>query len=182
MTRATRSCAFCRAAFATRRAAQKYCSHLCAQRHVQGSKAPRFTENIIPEPNSGCWIWIGHLYGTGYGSISEHGRQRAAHRYSYERHVGPIPDGLHVLHKCDVRACVNPEHLYLGTSRENARDRVERGSHARGQASSRAKLADQQIVAIRSMEAPHSAIARMFGVSRQQVTKIKARKAWAHVP
>lgn len=69
---------------------------------------------------SGCWLW---LKGKGYG---QH-KGKPAHRYSYELHHGPIPQGLMICHKCDVKACVNPHHLYAGTALDNARDNSTRG-------------------------------------------------------
>lgn len=91
----------------------------------------------IPEPNSGCWLWIGTLRsnanGLSYGRLVVNSRTDgsrksvAAHRYSYETHVGAIPVGMNVLHRCDNPSCVNPEHLHLGTQRENMIDCFARG-------------------------------------------------------
>ena len=77
----------------------------------------------------GCWIWIGCITWNGYGVISVNNRQIMTHRASWLCHVGPIPDGLFVLHKCDVRNCVNPDHLFIGTKRDNALDMVAKGRH-----------------------------------------------------
>jgi hypothetical protein len=81
----------------------------------------RFVRRTIPEPNSGCWLWLGASNGK-YGTMrGDDGRQILAHRYSYTRFV--CDPGLHiVLHKCDVTLCVNPAHLRAGTFSENARD------------------------------------------------------------
>ena len=74
----------------------------------------------------GCWIW--HASGSnGYGSLAIAGYHHPAHRLSYVYHVGPIPAGLFVLHACDVRACVRPSHLRVGTAKDNADDRTDRG-------------------------------------------------------
>ena len=85
---------------------------------------------IVPEPNSGCWLWAGCHDPDGYGRWGYRG-QCQAHRAVYVHHVGAIPEGLHALHKCDTPACVNPDHLYLGTSKENQRDVSLRNRHGR---------------------------------------------------
>lgn len=82
---------------------------------------------------SGCWLWAGSLVpGHGYGSFNFKGSEQGAHRASYILHRGVIPEGLFVLHKCDVKHCVNPEHLFLGTLRDNAEDRNRKGRQAKG--------------------------------------------------
>lgn len=89
----------------------------------------RFMEKVRKN-EGGCWIWIGSLSNKGYGQLGVGRRDEGlvtAHRWSYEHFIGPIPDGLWVLHHCDVKACVNPEHLYVGTLEDNMRDVVERG-------------------------------------------------------
>lgn len=74
-----------------------------------------------------CWTWTGRILDTGYGRLKHNCRQVRAHRVSWELANGPIPDGLCVLHRCDVRACVNPEHLFLGTYQDNNRDMHSKG-------------------------------------------------------
>jgi hypothetical protein len=76
-------------------------------------------DKVIPESNSGCWIWIGATNGRGYGNFKRHAK---AHRVSWELYYGKIPNGLCVLHKCDVKLCVNPNHLWLGTYKDNNYD------------------------------------------------------------
>jgi hypothetical protein len=98
----------------------------------------RIESRSIPEPNSGCWIWLGSIDHWGYGQIricradqqalGLKGTQ-AAHRMSWVCYRGDIPDGLCVLHSCDNTVCVNPEHLWLGTLKDNSRDMVAKGRH-----------------------------------------------------
>jgi len=91
-----------------------------------------FAKFTIPEPNSGCLLWIGAVKKGGkgmlpYGRLKTNGRHVKAHRYAWERARGLIPDGLLVLHTCDNPCCVNALHLYLGTHKDNALDCSRRG-------------------------------------------------------
>ena len=87
----------------------------------------RFEEKYIPEPNSGCWLWLAALDTSGYGKFNMAGRILGAHRVSWELHQGSIPEGKNVLHTCDIPSCVNPNHLYIGTQKDNAKDMHDRG-------------------------------------------------------
>lgn len=94
------------------------------QRHDNLIK--RFFDKTYPEPNTGCWLWGGDYYTTGYGIISSSGKSTSAHRFSYSMFKGS-PHGNYVLHKCDVRGCVNPDHLFLGTQKDNIQDMIKKG-------------------------------------------------------
>lgn len=85
----------------------------------------------VPEPNSGCWLWIGSLNRAGYGTGCVKSRALLAHRFSWTAYVGPIPDGMLICHKCDTPACVNPAHLFLGDHMDNMRDAAQKGRSAR---------------------------------------------------
>ncbi len=86
----------------------------------------------VPEPNTGCFLWLGPRTGNGYGAIKIGKKMCAAHRIVYEEFVGPIPPGLLVCHKCDVPLCVNPAHLFLGTNKDNMLDAARKGRTASG--------------------------------------------------
>jgi len=88
----------------------------------------RFEAKVMPEPNSGCWLWVGSWNQDGYGGIAVPGRgHERAHRVSWEIAHGSIPLGLMVLHSCDTPPCVNPAHLFLGTQLHNMRDAAKKG-------------------------------------------------------
>ncbi|MCD1287310.1 HNH endonuclease [Brevibacterium sp. CCUG 69071] len=119
----------------------------------------------------------------GYGLFSFGNRHRRAHRASYELHVGPIPDGLVVRHKCDNPPCVNPLHLEVGTGVDNTNDRFIRGRSARGESGGRAKLTEAQVLEIRSIsdDLNYREIAMKFSISRSTVWQIVRRKTWRHI-
>lgn len=109
-----------------------YCSSIEMHVCVPIPRSPlldRFMEKVSPEPNSGCWLWLGSEWGKGYGSfVIERGKGCQAHRAAYELFVGPIPEGLQLDHKCRVHICVNPDHLEPVTQRENTiRGFISRG-------------------------------------------------------
>lgn len=114
-----------------------------------------------PEPNSGCWLWTTGLIKAGYGTLYWEGTTLRAHRMSYEVFVGPIPDGLFICHSCDNRACINPDHLWPGTHRDNIDDKIRKGRAP-------TKIPHAQGVAMRDMArfASVSQVARAFGVSQ----------------
>lgn len=128
----------------------RFCSHLCARHARLATLEERFAEKVT-KTEGGCWIWTGSKYPKGYGSIRWNGRMRAAHRIAYQLLVGPIPDGLQVCHTCDVPACVNPAHLWLGTNDDNMRDRSAKGRQYRpvGELAPKARLTNQQAAEIR---------------------------------
>jgi hypothetical protein len=78
-------------------------------------------------PESGCWIWKKALMASGYGCLRIDKKTFSAHRLSWEIHNGPVPDGKHVLHTCDVRSCVSPYHLFLGSNSDNIADSAKKG-------------------------------------------------------
>lgn len=142
----------------------------------------RFDEKYIPEPNSGCWLWTAYVCPRGYGSISpSHHTIVSAHRFSYERYVGPIPPGLHVCHKCDVPSCVNPDHLFVGTNAENRADSVRKGRAARGERHGAARLTEADVLAIRRSDKTLREIAAEYGIARFTAWRVVHGRSWRHV-
>ena len=152
----------------------------------------RFWSKYIPEPNSGCWLWLGTMSNNGYGvdGIGSYRdgtqRQVTAHRLSCEYSHGPAPSPEHqALHKCDVKLCVNPAHLYWGTRKDNARDAVERGRVGGrplpGAQNGRARLTESDARYIISSSESGAALGRRFGISGTQVGYIRSGKSWGHL-
>ncbi|RZN19478.1 HNH endonuclease [Bradyrhizobium sp. Leo121] len=132
------------------------------------------------DERTGCWNWTGGSNGHGYGRAWANGRMVSAHRLSFELHCGQIPDGLHVLHSCDNRACINPAHLFLGTHAENIADRNAKGRQARGSANGRAKITEADVIAIRAATGVvQRELATQYGICRQKISDIRAGKRWS---
>jgi HNH endonuclease len=92
-------------------------------------RASRTIKDILSQysvDENGCWNWSKGCDKDGYGKVTHNYQDLRAHRVSYEHHIGPIPDGLFVLHNCDNPPCINPAHLYAGTAQKNIDDKVAR--------------------------------------------------------
>ncbi|WP_422110163.1 HNH endonuclease signature motif containing protein [Bradyrhizobium elkanii] len=128
------------------------------------------------EVEDGCWIWKGAKYNYGYGKIQDQYRTRLVHRVSYELHRGTIPEGLCVCHRCDVPLCINPDHFFLGTRRDNAIDMRMKGRArgCRGEANRWTKLSDKDVAFIRSSNLSVKELAKQFGMSRGHLFQIRA--------
>ncbi len=146
-----------------------------------------FNERYIPEPMSGCWLWIGAAWSLGYGhmcrKIDGKSINKAAHRFSWEYHVGPIPERMQVLHKCDVPSCVNPDHLFIGTQQDNVDDMTRKGRQVKlkGEESGMAKLTDARVLYIRKSKKTRRELSAELGVSLSTITQVINFRVWAHV-
>lgn len=135
-----------------------------------------------------CWEWTGARDALGYGRLTVGGQWRTAHRWSFELANGPIPDGMFVLHRCDRPACIRPEHLRLGTPRENTQDMHAKGRAAlvgpAGERNSHSKLSAQQVIHIRERFHLGELIVHLaaeHGLSVSSVSAIVNGRSWAHV-
>ena len=124
-------------------------------------------ERSIPEPNTGCWIWLRSLGSHGYGNARANGVCTVAHRVSHEAFNGPIPSGMLVQHSCDNHWCVAPHHLSVGTDKTNADDRLRRGR------TPLRKLTREQAEAIRNSRENQRATAYKFNVSKRTIWMIR---------
>ncbi len=150
--------------------------------------AKRFDEKWTPEPNSDCWIWTGAVGENGYGRFRMSGKALIASRASWILFKGAIPDGLFVLHHCDTPLCVNPDHLFLGTSFDNNHDCIEKGRDnprggvwPNGENHPMVKLKSDQVIAIRNDARKYRLIANDYGVSISAIKAIKNKRIWRHL-
>lgn len=138
-----------------------------------------------PVTETGCWLWTGALASDGYGLVSQRvdGKNicKRAHRLSYELHVGPIPTGASVLHKCDTPICINPQHLFIGTQKDNTDDARRKGRHVHGERHGASKLTEDDVRAIRIDSRSLREIAKAYGVTPGPIYAIKSGRKWRHV-
>lgn len=149
---------------------------------VRRTYADRVDALDFPTTQDGCILFDGAPGSSGYGQVSHRKKVISAHRYSYMSHVGPIPRGLHVLHSCDNRACVNPNHLSLGTNADNVADRTQRGRSASGDRHGRSRIPNRYVAYIfemRNMGLTQREIGYAVGVHRSAVGKILSGKSRA---
>jgi hypothetical protein len=128
--------------------------------------------------DDGCHRWIGARNIWGYGRLKRGGRMYGAHRVAWELMNGPIPDGLFVLHRCDNRGCVNPDHLFLGTQADNLRDMVEKGRHpfVRCAAPKGSRMVRLELKMPDKMRAALTAAAEQSGISCADVVRLAIYK------
>jgi hypothetical protein len=208
-----RRCDFCQSPIAKPRPLSRYCSRTCASRSHWGTLTDRFWRKVTkdgPAPEhqlhlGPCWSWIGALDSYGYGCIlfdyTTTGKQQKvrAHRLSWILHNGPIDEGLLICHRCDNRACVRPDHLFLGTYADNSRDMVAKGRSAtgnrtgtrlyperrpRGENNKKAVLTEERVRYIRDQVCggrSDRSIARELGVTAGTIFSVRTGRTWRHV-
>lgn len=140
--------------------------------------------------STGCWLYRGEIVHNGYGRVWREGKNVRVHRLSYEFFCEDIPKGLMVLHKCDIRNCWNPEHLFVGTARDNildaqAKGRVHVATPKQKRGPSYVKLTAEQVADIKAhlsagIKGPK--LAAMYGVHKRSIYRIKNAQSWRNVP
>jgi hypothetical protein len=154
------------------------------RRHDPMARLMRYIE---PDPFGGCWLWSGAtLTNAGYGHLPIDGKSMAASRASWILHRGSIPPGMHVLHKCDIRLCCNPDHLFLGSHAENMADMARKGRAGarRGEASPKAKLDAEAVREIRRLlsgGATQREVSQRFSVHEATIQAVHEGRTWRHV-
>lgn len=149
----------------------------------------RIMDGSMPEPNSGCWLWMGTLNKAGYGKIGIGDVLMLAHRASFIAFNGPIPAGLGVCHTCHTPSCVRPDHLFVGAAKIDAEDMVAKGRSTKGEKQHLHKLTWDEV---REMRAACTAmgtglhffrlLAKEFGVSLSTVRNVVSGRTWKEEP
>jgi hypothetical protein len=150
----------------------------------------RLLDKVKRSP-AGCWLWQGALNTMGYGQMNVRlgkwsYRRSLTHRLAYVLFCGPVETGLCVLHRCDTPLCCRPDHLFLGTKKENTQDMMVkgRGASTPGEMNASAKLTAEQVREIRHAYVPgnQQVLADRFGIKKCTVLNIVARRKWKHIP
>lgn len=135
----------------------------------------------MPVTECGCWLWLNAVDRQGYGAASLRGKYERSNRAAWIAFNGDIPDGLHVLHRCDIPSCVNPDHLFLGTQAANMADKARKGRASSGESHNDAKLTVEKVKAIRASGETIAVLASRYGVGMTTVWKARNGVTWRGV-
>ena len=127
---------------------------------------------------SDCVVFTGAKNKDGYGKLGINGKTKLAHRHAWESTHGNIPTNMCVLHKCDNPACINLDHLFIGSKKDNMVDMANKHRHQFGEKSSRSKLTLDQVNFILSSDIPASTLGKQFGVSKRCINLIRSKQRW----
>jgi hypothetical protein len=128
-----------------------------------------------------CWIWLGAPWTKGYGRAFYQGQTWRAHRLAYSLTYGIIPKGLVVCHRCDTRLCVRPDHLFLGSIRDNHRDAMRKGRNSSGEIHGSAKLTQADVLAIQQSHERSGVLAQRYGVDRTTIGRARYGRSWSAI-
>ena len=137
----------------------------------------------VDRSGDGCWEWQGGKGTRGYGTLRMNGVTYSTHRLAWELSHGAIPSGLHVLHECDNPACCRPDHLFLGTARDNIHDCLRKGRFHHGENTGGARLSEADVRVIRMLHPrmTYTEIGKRYGVNYGTIKAIVLGKTWKHV-
>jgi hypothetical protein len=138
-------------------------------------------EKTITVAESGCMIWMGGTVKGGYGKTSHKRKSLLAHRAIWEARKGGIPEGKILCHHCDVPACVNPNHLFLGTHKDNTADMFAKGREKVGEAHGSSRLSDKDVIYIRTSNDSCKQLMDRFGIHSRTIHQIKSGETWKHL-
>uniref|UniRef100_A0A6M3JU08 Putative homing endonuclease n=1 Tax=viral metagenome TaxID=1070528 RepID=A0A6M3JU08_9ZZZZ len=177
----TKICPNCNQSFTPRSGRQIYCNPSCHEFIPD----VHFWPKVKKTAQAGCWEWQGARSSDGYGVCGVYKSYRT-HRMAWEIYFGPIPRDMLVLHHCDNPSCVNPSHLFLGSQADNMHDMFNKGREniVYGESNGHAKLTESDIMDIRKKANTgdsNKILASFYGVCRQHIAKIIARKRWKHI-
>jgi len=144
----------------------------------------KLLDGITMVPDAGCWLWERAVSTAGYGQVRDGKKLLYTHRLAYELFNGEIPEGMFVLHRCDVRCCCNPDHLFVGTNADNMRDKIEKGRQTRGSKCGTAKLTEADVVEMRRRYASGERvedIKKDYPVNIRNTYAAISGEWWAHV-
>lgn len=150
--------------------------------HKKKREEDRFWSKVqkLSESQGGCWVWTGAMI-KGYGAIWRTGKNIRATSLSWEMYTGrPVPSGIHMCHTCDHPYCVNPHHLFLGTTQDNTQDKVIKGRQAKGDKHGLSKLTKEDVIAIVSNTTnTNTELGKMYGVARTTIASIRKGRTWS---
>ena len=168
-----KECRYCKKEFRKRLLSDVHCSLRCRLLHYSFQN------------DKGCWVWYRGKDWDGYGIISINDKSDKAHRISYKTFVEDFPENLQVLHKCDNPSCINPDHLFLGSNKDNMHDKIKKGrDRVRGEQSVISKLNDVQVRKLREdfkNGIKYSQLGPKYGITPEQASNIVRRKVWKHL-
>ncbi len=141
----------------------------------------RFLSSRTEGGKNDCWNWNKSTNEKGYGQVMCAGKNIKAHKMAYMIHVGDIPDGVSVLHKCDNPRCVNPNHLFLGSQADNINDMYGKKRAIVGSRHKLSKLTEQEALEIFKSKESTAVLANRFSVCAQLVNAIKRKSKWKHL-
>lgn len=152
-------------------------------RHCNVTTEQLFWLKVDKDGAGGCWLWLGYCQPDGYGQVGIDGSTLNSHRYLYEKVKGLVPDGLEIMHSCDVRNCVNPDHMSVGTDAQNVADKIAKGRIAWGEKCPRRKLSEVQAREILALKGcgPASKYAGKYGVNQGAIHAIWRGASWAYL-